>query len=92
MLPEVVKEKEDGYLAVVEVEKDGGLYLGVLTDSEHNTVFIPTAPNPTNGFLLRTTKYKVIEEMEYMEAMKFVTSIGRINGMKWKSNKKGELK
>jgi uncharacterized membrane protein len=75
--------KEDGYLAVVAVTMLGGESIGVLTDPENNTCFIPTAPNPSNGFLVRTTKYRVIDTMEYMEAIKFVTSIGKINGHKW---------
>jgi uncharacterized membrane protein len=76
--------KEDGNLDVVAVEMFGGESLGVLIDKEHNTVFVPTAPNPTNGFLLRTTKYRHIETMNYVDAIKFVTSIGKINNKEWR--------
>lgn len=76
--------KEDGDLDVVAVEMLGGESLGVLIDKEHNTVFVPTAPNPTNGFLIRTTKYRYIETMTYVDAIKFVTSIGKINGKYWR--------
>jgi uncharacterized membrane protein len=76
--------KEDGDLDVVAVEMLGGESLGVLIDKEHNTVFVPTAPNPTNGFLVRTEKYRYIETMSYVDAIKFVTSIGKINGKKWR--------
>ena len=75
--------KEDGYLAVVEVEMFGGKSLGVLMDPERNTCFIPTAPNPSNGFLVRTEKYAIVKTMAYMEAIQFVVSMGKINNEKW---------
>ena len=76
--------KEDGHLTVVEAHIFGARYLGVLVDEVNHTIFVPTAPNPTNGFLFRTEDYKVLD-MEYMDALKFVTSIGKINGKKWRN-------
>lgn len=76
--------KNDGDLKVVETNIFNARYIGVLIDEKNNTIFVPTAPNPTNGFLFRTEDYKILD-IDYMDALKFVTSIGKINGGKWKN-------
>jgi uncharacterized membrane protein len=41
------------------------------------TLFIPTTPNPTSGFLLMVPKKDVIQlEMSVDQALKFVISLG----------------
>lgn len=75
--------KEDGDLQVVEVIFAGQKSLGVLTDEKHNVVFVPTAPNPLNGFIMNTSEYKKID-MTFVELVQSLASLGRINGSKWK--------
>ena len=45
------------------------------------TVFVPTTPNPTSGFLLMVNKDEVIElEMSVDSALRFVISLGVVQG------------
>ncbi|WP_454780800.1 DUF502 domain-containing protein [Legionella sp. WA2022007384] len=47
------------------------------TKDEMISVFIPTTPNPTSGFLIMTPRSDVIElEMSIDEALKFIISLG----------------
>jgi len=47
------------------------------TGSDMVTIFIPTTPNPTSGFLMMVPKKQVYElEMSVEEALKFVISLG----------------
>ena len=47
------------------------------TRSEVISVFIPTTPNPTSGFVLMLPKEDVIElDMEIDEAFKMIVSLG----------------
>jgi uncharacterized membrane protein len=82
----IVDIKEDGDLKIVEVMFAGQKSLGVLTDEKNHVVFIPTAPNPLNGFIVKTNKY-VITEMTFVELVQLLASLGKINGSKWKSIK-----
>lgn len=51
------------------------------TDTAMLTVFIPTTPNPTSGFLLIVPKKDVVElTITVEEALKFVVSLGTVNG------------
>lgn len=53
-----------------EVEKSVG-------EGSMVSLFIPTTPNPTSGFLMMTPREKVIElEMSVEDALKFVISLG----------------
>jgi len=79
----VIKEIVDtitakqSFKTVVKVEfpKQGIYSIGFLTNE--NTVFIPTAPNPTSGFLIKTNKYEILD-MEVEAAVKYVVSMGTI--------------
>jgi|LGOV01.1.fsa_nt_gb uncharacterized membrane protein len=73
--------KFDGEIKVVEVMYAGHLQLGLLTNV--GKVFIPTVPNPMNGFLVKTTEYTFVD-MSVEEMLKVVTSLGKICGSKWK--------
>jgi uncharacterized membrane protein len=59
----------------VEFPRDGVYSIGFLTNK--NTVFIPTTPNPTSGFLIQTDKYEVLD-MSVENAIRYVVSIGTI--------------
>jgi uncharacterized membrane protein len=49
----------------------------VLNEHEMISLFIPTTPNPTSGFLMMTPKKDVIEmDMSVEQALKFVISLG----------------
>ena len=46
---------------------------------EHVSVYVPTTPNPTSGFLLMFPKSQVIElDMDVDEALKYIISMGVI--------------
>jgi uncharacterized membrane protein len=61
----------------VEFPRDGVYSIGFLTND--NTVFIPTTPNPTSGFLIETNKYEVLD-MTVEEAVRRIVSMGTIGG------------
>ena len=73
---EVITTKQS-FKTVVKVEfpKAGVYSIGFLTNK--NTVFIPTTPNPTSGFLVQTDKYEIID-MSVEQAIRYVVSIGTI--------------
>ena len=49
----------------------------ILKQEEMVSLFIPTTPNPTSGFLMMAPKRDVIElEMSVDQALKFVISLG----------------
>jgi uncharacterized membrane protein len=75
--------KEDGNLQVVEIIFAGHPSLGVLTDEKHDIIFVPTAPNPLNGYLLKTKEYKKID-MSFIELIQSLASLGKTNGKLWK--------
>ena len=48
-----------------------------------SSVFVPTTPNPTSGFLLMFPKKEVLYlEMSFEEASKFIVSAGTVNPKK----------
>jgi uncharacterized membrane protein len=73
---DVVTSKQS-FKTVVKVEfpKAGVYSIGFLTNE--NTIFIPTTPNPTSGFLINTNKYEILD-MNVEEAIKYVVSIGTV--------------
>lgn len=73
--------KNDGDLAVVSVPMFGGRSLGIVSNSNENVIFVPTAPNPTNGFVIWDTPFDYVD-MSSTEAIKFVTSLGKLNAYK----------
>ena len=51
--------------------------LGAHLDSEHLSVFIPTAPNPMSGFILIVPRSEAIElNITVDEALKYIISMG----------------
>jgi uncharacterized membrane protein len=73
---DVITTKQS-FKTVVKVEfpKTGVYSIGFLTNE--NTIFIPTTPNPTSGFLVETNKYEVID-MNVEEAVRYIVSMGSI--------------
>lgn len=77
-------------VVMVEYPSPGSYVLGFLTnraqgevhartDSEMWTVFVPTTPNPTSGFLIFYPRDRVIEmDMAVSEAMKLIISGGSV--------------
>ena len=77
-------------VVMVEYPAPGSFVLGFLTnrangevqgrtDDEMWTVFVPTTPNPTSGFLIFYQKKNVIEmDMSVSEAMKLIISGGSV--------------
>lgn len=77
-------------VVMVEYPAPGSFVLGFLTnrangevqsrtENEMWTVFVPTTPNPTSGFLIFYQKNKVIEmDMSVSEAMKLIISGGSV--------------
>lgn len=59
-----------------------GRDIGRHTGSEMVSIFIPTTPNPTSGFLMMVPKADVIElSMTIDEALKFIISLGVMQPM-----------
>jgi uncharacterized membrane protein len=87
---DVVTSKQS-FKTVVKVEfpKAGVYSIGFLTNE--STIFIPTTPNPTSGFLIQTDKYEIID-MNVEEAIKYVVSIGTVIPNYNKKNKKKIIK
>lgn len=75
--------KEDGDFTVVEVDMGGFKVLGVLTDPKNDIGFIISAPSPLTGVVMKLPNYRILD-MPFMDAVKINTSLGRINGGKWK--------
>ena len=73
---DVVTSKK-AFKTVVKVEfpKVGVYSIGFLTNE--NTVFIPTTPNPTSGFLIKTDQYEIID-MSVEQALRYIVSMGTI--------------
>lgn len=75
--------KEDGDFTVVEVDFGGFKALGVLTDAKNDLGFIISAPSPLTGVVLKLPNYRKLD-MKFIDAVQINTSLGRINGDKWK--------
>jgi uncharacterized membrane protein len=78
-------------VVLVEFPSAGSQSLGFIT-SEHNellekrsgqkliSVFIPTTPNPTSGFLLLVPEEKIIKlDMSVADAIKYIISLGSVS-------------
>lgn len=70
-------------LKIVEVYMGPITMLGVLTDVENSLVFVVSAPSPLTGFVMKTDNYKVLD-MTFSDLVQINTSLGKINGGKWK--------
>lgn len=75
--------KDDGDFTVVEVDFGGFKALGVLTDAKNDIGFIISAPSPLTGVVMKLPNYRKLD-MKFIDAVKINTSLGRINGDKWK--------
>lgn len=83
-IQETVKQlfgrKEDSFSRVVLVEVFGTLMTGFVTDENKQgiyTVFVPTAPNPTNGFIFHMTEDKItFLDIKPEDAMRTVIGVG----------------
>ncbi len=77
-------------VVLVEFPRAGAWTLGFLTNKQQGepqkhlgtevwTVFVPTTPNPTSGFLLMLPKEKIVElEMSVGDGMKMIISGGAV--------------
>ena len=75
--------KEDGDLQVIEINFGGFKMLGVLTDEKNKLGFILSAPSPLTGVVMKLPNYKKLD-ITFIDAVQINTSLGRINGDKWK--------
>ena len=77
-------------VVLVEYPRLGVYSMGFITSEQHGelqaklkekvvSVFVPTTPNPTGGFLLLLPEYEVIKlEMSVADGIKYVISLGSI--------------
>jgi len=67
-------------VVLVDVYGSGALMTGFVTDEwpgNYLTVFVPTGPNPTNGFIFHVKKEQIISvDVRTEEAMRSVISLG----------------
>jgi len=78
----ITDAKGDGEKVVVEVIWGGQKTLALLSNEKNKVVFIPTAPNPVNGFLTKVDEYR-ITDLTFVDLLKMLGSLGNINGGKW---------
>jgi uncharacterized membrane protein len=90
-------------VVLIEYPRKGIWTLGFLTNKEQGeaqslvgtqtwTVFVPTTPNPTSGFLLMLPRHEVIElEMSVGDGMKMIISGGAVMPPKPHAPKPAEL-
>jgi len=74
-------QKKTPFTQVVLIEVLGGKMTGFVTDevdeSNEVTVFVPTAPNPTNGYVFHTTTDKLIYlNVKTEDALRTVVGMG----------------
>ncbi len=77
-------------VVLVEFPKDGMYSVGFITNEQHEeiqakiphrvvSVFVPTTPNPTTGFLLLLSEDKVTKlDMSVADGIKFIVSLGSV--------------
>lgn len=75
------EDNNEKYLGVVKVPFNNGKTLGLITNISENkdeyTVFVPTAPNPTSGFVMYYKKDEIeLLEMDAGEVFKIQISLG----------------
>jgi uncharacterized membrane protein len=73
-------KKESSFSQVVLIEVFGSLMTGFVTQEHANglyTVFVPTAPNPTNGFVFHVKKEKIVfTDVKPEDAIRTVIGVG----------------
>ena len=85
-ISEIFLSKEDAphkRVVMVEYPNEGLFSIGFMTNEEDKdnfvTVFIPTSPNPTSGFLVMLKREKVRElDISIEDAIKLIISAGAI--------------
>ena len=77
-------------VVLVEFPKDGMRSVGFITNEDHEevqqkisgkivSVFVPTTPNPTTGFLLLLPEEKITKlDMSVADGIKFIVSLGSV--------------
>ena len=66
-------------IAFISTKARGEIDAGIPVDEEIVSVFLPTTPNPTSGFLLFVPRHSVIElDMTFEDAAKLVISFGLV--------------
>jgi uncharacterized membrane protein len=78
-------------VVMVEFPREGMYSIGFITTEQHNevqqkarekvvSVFVPTTPNPTSGFLILVPEEKVTKlDMSVAEGIKYIVSLGSIS-------------
>lgn len=78
-------------VVLLEFPRAGHYSLGFITGSQHNevqsktkgnvvSVFVPTTPNPTSGFLVMVPESEITKlEMSVADGIKFIISLGSIS-------------
>lgn len=77
-------------VVMVEFPKDGVYSIGFITGDQNQevqsktkekvvSVFVPTTPNPTTGFLILVPEHKITKlDMEVADGIKFIISLGSV--------------
>lgn len=78
-------------VVMVEFPREGIYSIGFITSEQHNemqqktrekvvSVFVPTTPNPTSGFLILVPEEKVTKlDMSVADGIKYIVSLGSIS-------------
>jgi len=89
-------KKESSFSQVVLVDVFDTLMTGFVTDEQPNgiyTVFVPTAPNPTNGFVFHVKKEKLIfTDVKPEDAMRTVIGVGTGSAVLFQEKEKMKAK
>ncbi len=79
----LVQYPREGMWSIAFQTGNGAPTVNAAVAEELVTIFIPTTPNPTSGFLMLVPKKEVIElKMSVDEALKFVISLGVLQPFK----------
>ena len=73
----MIEKKSFDKIVRVEFPMQGVYSLGFLTNEETGSIVIPTTPNPSNGFLITTKNYEILD-MTPEECIKEIMSMGTI--------------
>ncbi len=71
------EKKSFNTVVKVEFPMEGVYSIGFLTNAEIDSIFIPTTPNPTNGFYVMTKKYEILDT-SVEDAIKQIMSMGAV--------------
>lgn len=90
----IADTKGDGEVIIIEsgeMCQTDGMMIGVLTNQKYNLITLPTVPNPTNGFLIKTTNYNILGTV-IGDMVKILTSMGRLGADKWLLKNQDKIK